>query len=397
MSETFNDRLRGGRDSFFQYIKLLWWPSEQEVKLPSEERQLELFNRIKTKIGEEIWIKCSLNEFNSLLNECNQPKVDTPFFEFFFPGFEEEIRLGSFIEGVQKFIKVALWKWGNFNVAFETLKNSTNIYYDLKGIPFDNIDRISEVDFTQRKPFDIITDLTPMECKMLGYTTEKTENRNTIERVINIGKKNVLEYLSLDFLDVYIATSMRTIEEFSSFKTFVDEIFQHEDLKKLNLRYFDPTIGYCDNRIAKGLLEALMLKRAKMTLYVAGEKDTFGKDSECAATLVQGKPVVVYIEETDDERKSKLNDRATIFKEKHPLGLQVNQKTGVANGVIVVRSTEDCRNMIKQLLLHQLEVYYDKETNAGFILKEQNTQSILRVAVDYPLLARAFQNYYLIE
>lgn len=398
MKNQNEDILRGGRDTFFQYFKLFWWPNKDNTKLPSDERQLELFKRICVKVGKEIWIKSSLEEFNSLLNECNQPSVEYTFYEHFFPEFNNTIRLGAFIEGVQKFVRVALWKWGNFNKAFEILSKSKNIKNDLQGIPFDNIDPIAESKYTERRPFNITTDLNPEECFILGYATTETPNGIiNNERIKEIGKKNVQEYLSIDDLDVYIATSMREMNEFKSFKQLINEIFEHPDINKLNIRYFDPTIGYCDNRISKGLLEALMLKRAKITLYVAGLKDTFGKDSECASTLVQGKPVVVYIEETQDGRKEELDKRAEIFKEKHPLGLQVCQDTGVANGVIVVRNPEDCRNIIRQLLLHQLDVYYDKETNAGFILKEESTQSVLRVAVNDPLLARSFQNYYFTE
>lgn len=37
-----------------------------------------------------------------------------------------------------------------------------------------------------------------------------------------------------------------------------------------------------------------MLKRARCTIYMAQETDTFGKDSELATTLAQGKPVIVF-------------------------------------------------------------------------------------------------------
>jgi len=47
--------------------------------------------------------------------------------------------------------------------------------------------------------------------------------------------------------------------------------------------------------VRKGLLECLMIKRAKLTVYNAQEADTFGKDAEAGVTLAQGKPVVVYV------------------------------------------------------------------------------------------------------
>ena len=57
----------------------------------------------------------------------------------------------------------------------------------------------------------------------------------------------------------------------------------------------DAVLKYCEDRIDKGLSEALMLKRAKCTLFLAQESDTLGKDSELASTLAQGKPVIAYV------------------------------------------------------------------------------------------------------
>jgi hypothetical protein len=70
------------------------------------------------------------------------------------------------------------------------------------------------------------------------------------------------------------------------------------------LRYFDPTQALCRNRIDKGLTEALMLKRAKCTIYLAQESDTMGKDSELAATLAQGKPVIAYVPQIEVEKRA---------------------------------------------------------------------------------------------
>jgi hypothetical protein len=49
--------------------------------------------------------------------------------------------------------------------------------------------------------------------------------------------------------------------------------------------------------VTKGSIECLMLERAAVTLYNAGATDTMGKDSELAATLAHGKPVIVYVPE----------------------------------------------------------------------------------------------------
>ena len=111
-----------------------------------------------------------------------------------------------------------------------------------------------------------------------------------------------------DYMDVYIATSMRNKWEFEETYDFIRKLFNRKEIRELNLRYFDPTQSNCINRINKGLVEGLMLKRAKCTIYMIQETDTLGKDSELAATLAQGKPVIAYIPEIvekDHERRIK--------------------------------------------------------------------------------------------
>jgi len=47
----------------------------------------------------------------------------------------------------------------------------------------------------------------------------------------------------------------------------------------------------------QGLGGSAMLKRAQCTLYFAQESTRYGKDSELASTLAQGKPVIAYVPE----------------------------------------------------------------------------------------------------
>jgi hypothetical protein len=42
--------------------------------------------------------------------------------------------------------------------------------------------------------------------------------------------------------------------------------------------------------------------------------------------------------------------RANTLKRFHPLGIQVNLATGVANGVMVVRSVADCAALLRRIL-----------------------------------------------
>src|SRR5690606_3428085 len=107
--------------------------------------------------------------------------------------------------------------------------------------------------------------------------------------------RNLAHYLTADFMDIYVATSMRSDADFVSVNNFVTSLFGHHDIKSFRLRYFNPTQSWIEDRVAKGLVEALMLKRSKLCIYMAQKEDTFGKDSEASVSLGQGKPVVVYV------------------------------------------------------------------------------------------------------
>jgi len=211
---------------------------------------------------------------------------------------------------------------------------------------------------------------------------------------MEMGQRNTRRYLSLPHLDVYVATSMEKPQDFASQDNFIREVFEHKDIKPLRLRYFDPTLSYADDRVTKGLIEALMLRRARVTIYNAGAKDTLGKDSELAATLAQGKPVIVYVAEGGDEaEKEILNSRAKKFLVDHPLGLQIDVNSGVAHGIIAVRSAPQCALLLRKVLLNQLELKIAHE-GGNYRLCEADTGSVIRVVSDDPFLTHAFWTYF---
>jgi hypothetical protein len=189
-------------------------------------------------------------------------------------------------------------------------------------------------------------------------------------------------------MDVYVATSMRDDADFLEQRKFIKEVFENPSVAPLKLRYFDPTLSYVDDRIRKGLIESLMLQRAAVTIYNAGAQDTMGKDSELAATLAQGKPVIVYVAETQS-----LDRRAETFRVSHPLGLQIDHDTGVAHGIVVVRKPEDCATMLRAILIKDLDVAIRHE-GGNHLLEESRTGSVLRVVSDDPLLTHAFWTYF---
>jgi transcriptional regulator with XRE-family HTH domain len=332
-----------------------------------------------------------------------------------------------------------------------------------------------------------------------------------IENTQNIGIRNLAAYLTEPFIDVYVATSMREHADFISVNNFVEVLFRHPSIAKLHLRYFNPTQSWIEDRVAKGTVEALMLKRAKLTVYMAQKSDTFGKDSEASVALGQGKPVIVYVprlfdhetavdsealfhlddakllqtfqragleDEEGIDRKERVTrilrnqleplpaidvariiekhwadfdlygeiskmpeelrvparkyldgvalrrpgdalplpestvslallrrlvdvavffeGRTRTFRDVHPLALQVIVRSGVLNGIVVVRAVETCAEVMYRLITNTIEadVVVDKD---NYRLCERITGSTLRVVSRYPLLNYAFWTQYFRE
>lgn len=285
---------------------------------------------------------------------------------------------------------------------------------------------------------------------------EAVELQAKREQVLSDAEANHVAYLASDHLDVYVATSMRQRAEFSAVSRLAQEIFKHSEIAAMKLRWFDPTQAVCPNRVDKGLAEALMLRRAACTIYLVQETDTLGKDSELASTLAQGKPVVAFIPTISDEYldahienlraadpderlatlllgqlkvfepcaawqdhvvrgwcdapdtadaaeirerlKSKMTEhydkRAATLRDSHPLGIQVNLATGVANGVLVVRTVADCAKLVRRILTSTLE--FETEDHEAYVaLRETISECIFRVVTKDEMLTNSFWNHYL--
>lgn len=351
-------------------------------------------------------------------------------------------------------------------------------------------------------------DLLRRESESLAPKDERVLSE--IAETQQTGLRNLARYLAADHLDVYVATSMRVDADFVSVNSFVNKLFAHEEIHPLKLRFFNPTQSWIEDRVAKGLVEALMLKRAQYTIYMAQKDDSFGKDSEASVALGQGKPVIVYvpkllipeanvdseelgrltrdqllqavtsegtaedkeIDETIDNRgllsrlleirleklsaeqaigvarthwadfglyaeaqrisddtlrasfrswldlilrvhlerplpgelqvpffrmlvatAIRFEDRSTIFRETHPLALQVILSSGVLNGMIVVRSVDACASTLKALIRNELslELRVDEQ---NYRLVETNTNSTIRVISRHRLIESAFSTFY---
>lgn len=253
--------------------------------------------------------------------------------------------------------------------------------------------KIDEMESLEKLDLFSSSDLAENKRKIAELKNSTSELINRVEELKRIGEYNQEQYLkNIENIDVYVATSMRDDKEYHDMYNFVAKTFEDENLKELNLRYFDPTLCFCESRIDKGIIECLLVRTAKVTIYCAQEGDTFGKDSELAATLCQGKPAIIYVPQSDDpEKKEALDKRAKVFKEFHPLGLQVGVYDGVARGVIVVRSPESCARILYKILTNDLDVDIVREQH-GTVLRESETNSVVRVMSGWNELSNAFWN-----
>lgn len=69
--------------------------------------------------------------------------------------------------------------------------------------------------------------------------------------------------------------------------------------------------------------------------------------------------------------------------------MQVGLQDGVARGVIVVRTPEQCGRILKKILCNSLEVDIRFEQH-GIVLRERETKSVLRVMTGWAELAHSF-------
>ena len=204
--------------------------------------------------------------------------------------------------------------------------------------------------------------------------------------------KNTRTYLSFcSDLDVYVATSMRTREDFREMARTCDRIFGSEKLRRYNVRYFDPTLSAANYHEDKGIIECLMVKTAKVLVYFAQHRESLGKVSEYAMAVSLGKPVIVLC--PDDTRGAEIFE---FYRDKHPLIRLIQFDSGIVNGAIVTKTLTDVPVLLDRLFSNQME--YDlpmkAKTDSYYLLKERVTQSTVRVITDDKMLTETFWNNY---
>jgi hypothetical protein len=229
-----------------------------------------------------------------------------------------------------------------------------------------------------------------------GILDEEVENALQVERkyqgiveLFDAARKAALRnteyFLSMvNDLDVYVATSMRNRSDFRKMADFCEKVFRHPSLKDLTLRYFDPTVSAAEGHEDKGLIECLMVKSAKILVYCAGERDSFGKDAEAAMALSLGKPVIFYCDAAERER---------FFSEVHPLSRLIQFETGVAVGALVTSSQDEVITLIHRIFHNEME-YELQQKASGLKLVDSLTRSTVRLQTRNSMLRETFWNYY---
>ena len=200
--------------------------------------------------------------------------------------------------------------------------------------------------------------------------------------------KNTEIYLSLvNDLDVYVATSMRTRQNFRDMANACDLIFNDPKLKDLHLRYFDPTVSAAKGHEDKGLIECLMVKCSKVLVYCEGEKESYGKDAEAAMALSLGKPVIFYCDQ---------GKKTNFYRDVHPLARLIDFRSGVAVGAIVTDKVADVAELLRRIFENRMEYRLEHHpSRKGFLkLIETLTDSVVRLQTDDELIAKTFWNNY---
>lgn len=202
--------------------------------------------------------------------------------------------------------------------------------------------------------------------------------------------ENTRVYLSIcNDLDVYVATSMRSRQDFREMAGTCERIFGSPALSKYNVRYFDPTLSAAGYHEDKGIIECLMVKTSKVFLYFTQHKESLGKVSEYAMALSLGKPVIVLC--PDDARGKELY---TFYREAHPLMRLVEFGTGTVNGAMVTQSVDDVIKLLDRIFSNRMEYDMARKdgTDAYYLLKERLTGTSVRVITDDSLLTETFWN-----
>ncbi len=128
-----------------------------------------------------------------------------------------------------------------------------------------------------------------------------------------------------------------------------------------------------------------MVKCAKILIYMAGRSESYGKDAEAAMALSLGKPVIFLCDP---------DLRTSFYRDVHPLSRLIDFRTGVAVGAIVTDKLEEVVSLIDRTFANTMHYRLEQKRENYFVLKEQLTNSVVRIQTDDRLLTETFWNYY---
>ena len=220
--------------------------------------------------------------------------------------------------------------------------------------------------------------------------TDLLEKIQRVHDTYRIARKialaNTRTYLSMvGDLDVYVATSMRSRDDFREMADFCHDVFESSALREFNLRYFDPTLSAAEHHEDKGLIECLMVRRAKVLVLQAGSRDSYGKDAEAAMALSLGKPVIIH---------ANAEFRSNFFRDVHPLSRLINFENGVAIGAMVATSSDEVVELLRRIFENDLEFNLEQPREKYLVLKEKVTGSVVRLQTSDELIRETFWNHY---
>ena len=95
--------------------------------------------------------------------------------------------------------------------------------------------------------------------------------------------------------------------------------------------------------------------------------------------------------------ESRIYDRrASTLSRSHPLAIQVNLDTGVANGVLAVRTIPDCARLLHRVLTGTMEFTVERnDQDKMWYLRETISKCVYRVVSLDRKLTNCFWNFYL--
>lgn len=86
--------------------------------------------------------------------------------------------------------------------------------------------------------------------------------------------------------------------------------------------------------------------------------------------------------------------RVELLNKRHPLSMQVDLQTGVANGVLVVRNPKECAELLFKILTNKMKFIIRKDSDGFVLLEEEITRSPYRVVIDDEKLTNSFWNLF---